>query len=375
MKKNSITFFTNVTFLVTCSLFFSGCSSVGELFKTESIDYKTSGKQNKRENPLAVPPDLKQPNENINMSQGAMEIPASNKKIRGDDKIILTKEDLPLDIKVERLGNKRWLVVSEKPENIWPQIKSFWEDAGFIIDYDRQDIGIIETNWLESKPDIPKNLVGRVVGKVFKNFISTGEKDKFRTRLENIKANKTEIFITHRRFSQIITGRTRDEVTWTKKPSDPELEAEFLARLMSKLTKFQLSDTKIKVNETKLKLDVSNIKEDSTGTYILLKDDFPKSWRRVGVVIDRLGFSVEDRDRSEGIYYVRYVEPKLISKKKGFLSKLFGSNEEKNLPVIYQITIKSEEASSQVRIFDVKGKPIKDKSTLKILNLLDEQLN
>ena len=138
---------------------------------------------------------------------------------------------------------------------------------------------------------------------------------------------------------------------------------------------FYLSDTKIKVNETKLKLDVSNIKEDSTGTYILLKDDFPKSWRRVGVVIDRLGFSVEDRDRSEGIYYVRYVEPKLISKKKGFLSKLFGSNEEKNLPVIYQITIKSEEASSQVRIFNVKGKPIKDKSTLKILNLLDEQLN
>ena len=42
---------------------------------------------------------------------------------------------------------------------------------------------------------------------------------------------------------------------------------------------------------------------------LVVNDSFDRAWRRVGLALDRVGFTVEDRDRSKGLFYVRYIDP------------------------------------------------------------------
>ena len=45
----------------------------------------------------------------------------------------------------------------------------------------------------------------------------------------------SEVYITHRGVQEVYTNTTKDSTVWQPRPSDPQLEATFLARLMSKL--------------------------------------------------------------------------------------------------------------------------------------------
>ena len=102
-------------------------------------------------------------------------------------------------------------------------------------------------------------------------------------------------------------------------------------------------------------------------------EPFDRAWRRVGLALDRSSFTVEDRNRSKGIYYVRYIDPDSSQKKPGFFSRLFGKK--KQAPTNeYQIFVKGDETASQVDVLDKDGVPDKTKTGDRILTLLYEQL-
>jgi outer membrane protein assembly factor BamC len=275
-------------------------------------------------------------------------------------------------VRVERVGNQRWLVVKATPEQLWPQLKDFWSDSGFTVESESPSAGVMETNWAENRSKIPQDFIRNTIGKLFDSAYSTGERDKFRTRLERGADGTTEIYISHRGAEEVV--QKEGGTNWTTRANDPALEASFLARLMARLT----GATSVKGAESIVnsavpapqhaKLLVDRVEVD---------EGYDRAWRRVGLGLDRLGFTVEDRDRVQGVYFVRYVDPEGIEKQ-GFFAKLlsFGNDEKAKEAQRYRVLVKGNAAgnASEVSVLTNDGKPVTTPTGAKILKLLNDEL-
>ena len=107
---------------------------------------------------------------------------------------------------------------------------------------------------------------------------------------------------------------------------------------------------------------------------LVLDDSFDRAWRRVGLALDRIGFTVVDRDRSKGQYFVRYSDPETAAKSEGLLNKLMFWRTKDEKPEQYRITIAQSDPRSVVTVQDPAGTPDKSGNGEKILTLLKDQL-
>jgi outer membrane protein assembly factor BamC len=104
-------------------------------------------------------------------------------------------------------------------------------------------------------------------------------------------------------------------------------------------------------------------------------DGFDRAWRRVGLALDRSGFTVEDRDRAQGLYFVRYVDPALMGREEpGFLSRLFGAKADTSGPARYRVLVKAEGERSTVSVLNNQGAPETGDAGKRIVSLLVEDL-
>jgi outer membrane protein assembly factor BamC len=363
----------------------AGCSSINSALEPGHLDYKSETKP--QTSTLEIPPDLTQlERENRyalpNAGRGVATASSYNQQqqeTRAPDVVATVAPNKVGDVRLERDGSQRWLVVNQPPEALWPKVKEFWQDNGFLISIDMPKAGVMETDWAENRAKIPQDFLRKTLGKVFDSLYSTAERDKFRTRLERGPNGTTEIYISHRGAEEQLTGADKETTVWTARPSDPELEAEFLGRLM----------TALGVQETRAKSMVANpvvdaprakLVQDASGSHVQVSEGFERTWRRVGLALDRVGFTVEDRDRSQGVYFVRYVDQgddAQNTDKKGFLGNLFsfGSKSEKaKAAARYRIAVKGSGDASQISVLNNDGRPETSKTADRILSLLNEQL-
>ncbi|MFA6312083.1 MAG: outer membrane protein assembly factor BamC, partial [Sterolibacterium sp.] len=238
---------------------------------------------------------------------------------------------------------------------------------------------IMETDWAENRAKLPQDFIRRQIGKVFDSLYSTPERDKFRTRLEKGgETDTTEIYISHRGMSELYIGEGKSETRWQPRPADPELEAEMLGRLMVRLGSTEEQATALLAEEAKSERAKLTTSADGGGT-LQLQEAFDRSWRRVGLVLDRVGFTVEDRDRAQGMYFVRYVDPEVDNSQKddpGFLSRLAFWSTKKDpgqLPQ-FRIHVKGNADASTVQVLTREGGADKSETAKKILKLLLDQL-
>jgi outer membrane protein assembly factor BamC len=364
----------------------SGCSTVENVLSGDKIDYKS---QAVKTSTLEVPPDLTQlqrdsryqPQASGTVSATAFQTPQPAAAAAPQPAVAPVQVG---EVRVERNGDIRWLVTSQTPEQLWPQIRSFWQDRGFNIAMENAEAGVMETDWAENRAKLPNDIIRNTIGKVLDSLYSTGERDKFRTRLERTPTG-TEIFITHRRMEEVLTGQARDNSTWTARPADPQLEAEMLSRLMVKLgTKEQEARAAVAnagaaaataaAQGTPARARVLS----GQGPALQLDEPFDRAWRRVGLALDRSGFTVEDRDRAGGVYYVRYVDPKQAGKEdKGFLSKLFSRSDDAAARAAlarYRIAVKSSGSNTTVSVLDNQGAPANGEVGQRIVALLVDDL-
>ncbi len=366
-----------------CALSLVGLSGCGSMSLTDAgrIDYKSAGE--KPVSTLEVPPDLTQlQRDNRYALPQTGTVTASDyaaqrqmqSEVKDASSVALSQVG---DMRIERAGQQRWLVVQKTPEELWPLLKEFWQDAGFLINVEMPDVGVMETDWAENRAKIPMDFIRRNLGKLIDSLYSTGERDKFRTRLERTASGETEIYISHRGATEELVGSNNDTTVWTARPSDPELEAEFLSRVMVRLgADKQHSQTMAKQQDQRQapKADLVN------GEYVQVEEGFERTWRRVGLALDRVGFTVEDRNRMQGLYYVRYVDQDADSKgsdaKPGFFSSLFSSKTKDGMKAQqYLISVKqSADSSSRVEVLAKDGQPERSPVGSKILELLHEQL-
>lgn len=361
----------------------AGCG--GSLMEGKKIDYKTAGKLP----PLEIPPDLTRASRDDRYS-----VPDINPKgsatysaYAGDraDKTRASSAPVVLPtvdkMRVERAGNQRWLVVQSTPDCLWPELKEFWQELGFIVNVELPEAGVMETDWAENRAKLPQDFIRKAIGKVFDDVYSTPERDKFRTRLEKgSEPGTVEIYISHRAMHEVYTDSGKIETRWQPQPPNPELEAEMLGRLMARLGS-EPARAESAVAGAVPAAEKAKLSRAADGSAQLeVQESFDRAWRRVGLALDRVGFTVEDRDRSQGTYFVRYADPEGEMQKKGeeksWLAKLAfwkGKPEPGKAPQ-YRIAIKPAGEGSLITVLGRDGGSENSDTGKRILTLLQEQL-
>ncbi len=376
------------------SLLAAGCSSLG--ISNDKIDYK--GVEAQR--PLDIPPDLTplQGNDRfavpgvVTASGVAQQQPA--RPVAGGATAVAPNAPIA---RIERAGNQRYLAVDVPPEQAYQVVREFWPSQGLKLERDEAALGIVETVWAENRAKLPQDIIRRTIGRVFDGLYSTGEQDKFRTRIERTAKNTSEIYISHRGMVEVYTNQARDTTRWQPRDADPELEAEFLQRLLLRFAPQAATTTAAAApaapaaavpaaapataGAAAASVQTVRIVNGNDGRIARLEIDepFDRAWRRVGLGLDRGGYTVEDRDRTNGVYFVRYLDPEYEARereKQGFLSKIFGGDAK--VPAQqFRIQLGSGAAGSSastVTLLNKDGKPEASSTGDKILKQLSEQL-
>jgi len=352
--------------LLASSVVLGACS----VLQGDKIDYKSAAVKTPS---LEIPPDLTQLSKDSRYSVPGAAVTASGfQTSQASSAAVPTAVAKLADVRVERSGTQRWLVVDRPADKLWEPVKDFWTENGFLLALDQANLGIMETDWAENRAKIPQDFIRNTLGKVFDSLYSTGERDKFRTRLERNEAGGTDIFISHRGMLEVYNSDKKDQTVWQPRAADPELEAEFLRRLMVKLGVTQeQSQALVAAGVSK---DSSRLSQVNGQPVVQLDDSFDRAWRRVGLALDRTNFTVEDRDRSKGVYFVRYVQPNADTSEPGFFSKLFGGSKPDNKPQKFKVSVASQGAATLVSIQNADGTALAQADAQRILKVLAEDL-
>ena len=355
------------------ALVLAGCESMQI---TKRIDYKSTASGPA----LELPPDLTTPRYDDRYTvTTATGLAAQQAGGRARESTMLVT--VP-DARIARAGNERWLVVKATPEQAWSVTRQFWSENGFVLATEQPALGVMETDWAENRAEIPSDVLRRTVGKFVDIFYTTYKRDKFRSRVERgTEAGTVEIYLSHRGMEQVPTGKIDGSspaaFAWALMPPNPDLEAEMLTRLM---VRFGTSEPQAvaAVAQAASQPDRARVEKGNDGVPRLVVDEtFDRAWRRVGLALDRSGFTVVDRDRSNGLYYVRYSDPdaEINKRDQGFLAKLqFWKKDEPDKPEQYRIAVVESAPTSLVTVQDPKGAPDKTPASDRILALLKDQL-
>lgn len=377
------------------SALLAGCSWTGNVFTSDKVAYENA----KTRQPLEVPPDLSQlprderfvvpdrPQTITASGQGQRPGAAAGQVATGGP--VVPSGDVA---KIERQGNQRWLAVNLPPEKAWPVLIDFWPSVGLKIETSDQNAGIVETGWAENRAKLPQDIIRRTLGRVLDSIYSTNEQDKYRARIERTVHGTSEIYISHRGMEEVYVNPQQDRTSWQPRASDPELEAEMLQRLLVRFEEPARRTTTAAAGAAgsprvttggaaavSASPQIARIVKAGDGRNEKLEIDeaFDRAWRRVGLALDRGGFTVEDRDRAKGFYFVRYLDPDFEAKAKsdqGFFSKMFGREKPIQAPQYRVGVISQGDAKTAVQVFDTAGKPELSPAGDRILNLLNDQL-
>jgi outer membrane protein assembly factor BamC len=379
---------THYTLLfLSAALLLAACSSgpsIDDYLPDQRLEYK---KQREAAENLEVPPDLVGGNfdDALDVPGIAVADAATYSEYVGERRtrrqIATTGDVLPAvqGIELRREGDKRWLEIKATPQQVWPRVTSFWREQGILLVEQNPATGVMKTDWLENRAEIRRDFVTNVVRKVLDGLYATSTRDQYRVRIEpGLNSATTDLYLTHRAMEERFARNTVGEDTqafWEPAPSDPGKEAEMLRRIMVYMgVTEQRADRSLAQEQTRAtrsRLEVGPGGESS----LVIADQYPNAWRLTGVAFDRVGFAVEDRDRTQGIYYVRYDDPSKGQEKKGWTSKLaFWRSEDQDTVAKYQIMVTGEGNQTRVVVRDQVGRPDGSVAANRILSLLSEQV-
>lgn len=365
----------------------TGCNALGVNFSDEKVQYETSTSRA----PLEVPPDLNTVTNNDRFAVPARpQIVSANAEAAKARMDAEARGEAPTQVlpqtefaKVVRDGQFRYVHVTVSPDKVWPLLQDFWASVGLAVKSQDARTGIIQTEWAENKANLPKDIIRATIGKVLDVVYDTGTRDQYRARMERADDGTTNIFITHRQMVEVLKGPQEESTIWQPGPNDPELEAVMLTRLAQMLETELNPAAKpqeqkaIDAMEAIKYAPVSQIVEGAGGkpAAVLIDEPFDRAWRRVGVALDRGGFEVTDRDRSQGLFMINYLDPDYEQKQKqnqGFFTNLFSKAKAVD-PVPYRIRLSDEGDKTRVTVLGEDGRADTTGVAPRILTLIGEQ--
>jgi outer membrane protein assembly factor BamC len=370
--------------IISLTTLISGCGSeLGNLLPDRKVEYK---KQRIAEKDLEVPPDLTK-----STLSDAMPVPGYTDTAtyseyatkRQERKLSSgTTEVLPqvANIQIMRNGDQRWLEIQAPPDKVWHKVLNFWQSNGIPLLEQDPGVGVMKTDWLENRADIPQGFISDLLRKALDNLYSASTRDQFRVRLEpGTNADATDLYLTHRgmeeQFATSTTGE-KQNAFWAPRPTDPGLEAEMLRRIMLYLgATEQTAQQSLVKEQTKIPARTQLEQLHDGSSALLVKTELYTAWRLVGIALERAGFAVEDRDSEANLYYVRYDDPDKDEEETGFFSSLaFWRDTETADNSKYHIKLQSNDDVTRVVVLNLKNEPEKSATATRILTLLQEQI-
>ena len=359
----------------------SACSSSGGYFSDKEKSYLS---QQEAEENLEIPPDL-----TSSSIDDAMTIPGgtsasysdyrSNQAGPGGATKLTGSQVLPEfdNIRIMRDGDQRWLLIKADATDVWFKAVDFWRKNGLLLVDQNPTTGVMTTDWLESRANVKQGMLTELLRSAFDSIYSSATRDQFRVRLERgEEPGTTELYLTHRgleeKLARDVTGQA-DTTYWTPRPNEPETEAAMLRSLMVHLgVSEEKADSEL-AEATPPKQERSHLMTSNEKVELIIDERFARAWRLTGVALDRVGFVVEDRNRSEGVYYVRY---KALEEEKdeGFFSFLAFWRDDKPEENQYQVKLEAMDEATRVTVNNQKGERQNSKTAVRLLTLLHEQI-
>jgi len=367
--------------VVLASLTLTACGTINEFMgRDDSVDYKSA----QRGAPLSIPPDLTQAASDprytapgsaagaLTYSQYQQQAEAQAVQAPGSN--VLPQRD---DMRVERDGNRRWLSIDLPPEAVFPKLVDFWSEQGFALRVNNPRAGLIETDWAENRAKVPESGLRSLLGKVFDNVWDSGERERFRTRIERVTDNRTEVYLSHEHMVEKRFGTDGAQVRWEPGEEDPGLNAAMLARLLAYLGA-DADRARTMVAQAQPQTDGAAASQPSAATpqvgaeaVLQINEPFERAWRQVGLALDSVGFDVEDRDRSAGDFFVRYLDTDTGEQRSqpNFFTRLFGGTNRAQAAQ-YRIHLETQGGETRVTVFDADGNRDTSATAQRLLGVL-----
>jgi outer membrane protein assembly factor BamC len=371
-------------------LVLAGCGSynVDDVLPDKAVEYKRETQAGRN---LEIPPDLTSDRINDKMSVpdnfGGVSTSYSeyvtDRRLRGADGStpnvaggsVLPELD---DLEIRRDGENRWLWVNAPAEDVWQRVTNFWQENGILLVEQDPTVGVMRTSWLENRAEISRDFITDTIRRAFDGLYEVGTRDQYRVRLERDGRGATELYLTHFGMEEQViqaSGGGVENTVWQPRERDPQLEAEMLRRIMVFLGAGDERARAELAAASQRQVARSELINTTEGVELRIDESFSRAWRLVGLALDRVGFAVEDRDRSAGIYYVRYNDPARQDADKGWLSNLaFWSDDDVDTVNRYQVRVGSVDDRTVVRVANEQGEPDQSRTALRILTLLQEQV-
>ena len=315
-------------------------------------DYKGVYEETKDLSDLAVPPGLDRPDTG---SEYLPELTQNIKTYSGYEESIKGKPASRLEREYQgmnfvRSGSLFWLEVSAPGGEVWSDLRQFFLRLGFEFKQEIPQIGYLETNWRENGNEAPTGFLTSLFNSV---FASSELMDKYRIRLEwDAEKKVSRVFINHQGMREIIDGED-DNISivttkWVPREADPELEVELLMRFMA----FRgLSEVLAEENITSTKIQkVAEVKTVDDKSTFIINEPFARGWRHVGIALDRLGYLIEDKNRSAGVFYISLPETFVLPKEGGLFGGIFTSGTEAPTHLKYLIILEDLGETTTVKL-------------------------
>ncbi|MBU4611517.1 outer membrane protein assembly factor BamC [Achromobacter sp. GG226] len=367
---------------VVVAVALTGCNAFNQfLGREDAIDYQSA---TPTRGSLSVPPDLTQvpANTRYQVPQGPggtsfSQYATDQAQRRADAGTAQGSAVLPQrsDITVERDGTTRWLSVNMPANQVFERALEFWRSQGFAIRSQNGQAGLIETDWAENRANIPQDIIRRTVGRVFDQVWDSGQRELFRTRLERAPDGRIEVYFSHQHMVEEVINESQTK--WVPRPSNPELDAAMLSRFMVFLGAEEeraKAEMQVAAAAGQPQGMAQSAQAVRSGSTLDIPEGFDRAWRRVGLALDRGNFTVEDRDRAAGQYYVRYVDVDAQqTEKPGFFSRMFGSRQPAQQPQ-YRVQLSDVGGTTRVTVLNADGQPDSSATAGRILEVLQQQL-
>ena len=245
-------------------------------------------------------------------------------------------------VKIQRLGDRSWIVLPDAPAQVWPLIKQFLADNGVPVGREDAPAGIIESGWIV--------IADREYDDVVRTAIRSGQREsdaagaapsrhRVRFRVERgIRRGATEVHVGHER----IVGSEPD-----MSPALPQVQSEVTAKLADYFAHGVAETVSMVAREIASESKAQVVKNASGYPSLFLNVDFDRAWATVGQALERAEVAIAERDRDAARYRAVFSS----GGKTGWLKRLRRGGGD----VVVVIHLVREQERVVVRVMDEAG--------------------
>jgi outer membrane protein assembly factor BamC len=255
-------------------------------------------------------------------------------------------------VKIQKIDGNRWILVNSSPSKLWPRIRNILNSSGLPTSAVDASAGIIETDWLSYKSDEANQ-------HRFKFLISPG-----------VQINSTEIAVIHQQ--KIVDTVQQD---WNKSSDTDAKEEDMISFLSGELAAAtDFASVSLLAQEIGGSSKVEIVNPEAADPFIQVNLDFERTWASINYSAVRGGFTLVDRDRSQGQLLVAYSS-ELEEEAGGFLNWLGLGSDTDVIKASYRILVQDTGNAIEIRLVSMNGNSLQRAQALKLLNIVRSNMS